>query len=183
MEEIARRYGEALFSLALEKGKVNEYQSETKTWEDIFNENKEIYSLLGSKFLSKDERKEKLKKISKGMNDDILSFFMVVIDNDRVDHMRNIFIAFNSYCNDYKKVKEGIIYSTIHLDKETISKINEKISKLENQNVDLRNVIDKTLIGGIKVVVSDHVYDDSIKFHLEQMKTTLLKKEDITDEN
>lgn len=183
MKEIASRYGDALFLLALENNKVNEYQSEMKSWEEIFDANKEIYRLLSSSLIDKDERKKAFQKIAKDMDDSILSFFMIIIDNNRVKYIPYIFQAFNSRCNEHKGVKEGIIFSTTHLDKKVISSINEKIGQKENLKVDLRNEIDKSLIGGIKVVIGDHVYDDSLKYHLEQMRSKLLKKEDINDEN
>ena len=53
--------------------------------------------------------------------------------------------------------------------------IEKKISALEENKVELRNQIDKSLIGGVKVVIGDHIYDDSIKHHLDELKTNLTK--------
>ena len=61
MNELSIRYGQALFSLASDKNKVSEYQSEMKAWEEIFKDNEEIYQLLQSAFISQNERKEILK--------------------------------------------------------------------------------------------------------------------------
>ena len=175
MNELSIRYGQALFSLASDKNKVSEYQSEMKAWEEIFKDNEEIYQILQSAFISQTERKEILKKTLKGMNEDILHLFFVIIDNNRVDLIPDIFIAFNSLCNDYNGVKEGIIYSAFALKKEQISQIEKKISALEENKVELRNQIDKSLIGGVKVVIGDHIYDDSIKHHIDELKTDLTK--------
>ena len=175
MNELSIRYGQALFSLASDKNQVLEYQEEMKAWEEIFKDNEEIYTILQSAFISKKERKEILKKTLKGMNEDILHLLFVVIDNNRVDLIPDIFIAFNSLCNEMKGVKEGIIYSPFALKKEQISQIEKKISTLENNKVDLRNQIDKSLIGGVKVVIGDHIYDDSIKHHIDELKSNLTK--------
>ena len=175
MNELSIRYGQALFSLASDKNKVSEYQSEMKAWEEIFKDNEEIYTILQSAFISQTERKEILKKTLKGMNEDILHLFFVIVDNNRVDLIPDIFIAFNSLCNDYNGVKEGIIYSAFALKKEQISQIEKKISALEENKVELRNQIDKSLIGGVKVIIGDHIYDDSIKHHIDELKTNLTK--------
>ncbi len=175
MNELSIRYGQALFSLASDKNQVLEYQEEMKAWEEIFKDNEEIYTILQSAFISQKERKEILKKTLKGMNEDILHLLFVVIDNNRVDLIPDIFIAFNSLCNEMKGVKEGIIYSPFALKKEQISQIEKKISTLENNKVDLRNQIDKSLIGGVKVVIGDHIYDDSIKHHIDELKSNLTK--------
>lgn len=175
MNELSIRYGQALFSLASDKNQVLEYQEEMKAWEEIFKDNEEFYTILQSAFISQKERKEILKKTLKGMNEDILHLLFVVIDNNRVDLIPDIFIAFNSLCNEMKGVKEGIIYSPFALKKEQISQIEKKISTLENNKVDLRNQIDKSLIGGVKVVIGDHIYDDSIKHHIDELKSNLTK--------
>ena len=175
MNELSIRYGQALFSLASDKNQVLEYQEEMKAWEEIFKDNEEIYTILQSAFISQKERKEMLKNTLKGMNEDILHLLFVVIDNNRVDLIPDIFIAFNSLCNEMKGVKEGIIYSPFALKKEQISQIEKKISTLENNKVDLRNQIDKSLIGGVKVVIGDHIYDDSIKHHIDELKSNLTK--------
>ena len=175
MNELANRYGEALFSLAGDKNQVLEYQKEMKEWEEIFKNNEEIYTLMNSHFLSQRERKEMLKKTLKGMNEDILHLLFVIIDNNRVNIIPDVFISFNSLCNEYKGVKEGIVYSSFPLSKEQISLIGKKVSTLEKKEVDLRNLIDKSLIGGVKVVIGDHIYDDSIKHHIEELKTNLTK--------
>ena len=175
MNELSIRYGQALFSLASDKNQVLEYQEEMKAWEEIFKDNEEFYTILQSAFISQKERKEILQKTLKEMNEDILHLLFVVIDNNRVDLIPDIFIAFNSLCNEMKGVKEGIIYSPFALKKEQISQIEKKISTLENNKVDLRNQIDKSLIGGVKVVIGDHIYDDSIKHHIDELKSNLTK--------
>ena len=40
---------------------------------------------------------------------------------------------------------------------------------------ELINIIDPSLIGGVKVVINDHIYDGSIKHHIDNMKLSLLK--------
>ena len=61
-------------------------------------------------------------------------------------------------------------------DKE-LSNITKTMSEIEKCPVELKVIVDSTLIGGIKVVINDHIYDGSIKHHIEEMKNTLLKKE------
>ena len=44
------------------------------------------------------------------------------------------------------------------------------------KKVELKNQIDESLIGGVKIVIKDRVYDSSIKYKLEQLKSSLIKK-------
>ena len=110
-------------------------------------------------------------------DEDIVNLLKVIIDNNRTYMIKDILMAFNSLCNEYKGVKEGLIYSAFALDKVTVNKIKDKISKLEQMDVELIPHIDPTLIGGVKVVINSHVYDGSIKNQLEKMQIDLLGKE------
>ena len=175
METVSSRYGLALYSLALDNNKVIEWQEEVKELRSILLENTDFIMILGSSFLSLEEREEILEKSLVGVDKNILALIHVVMENNRSHELLDIFDSFNSYCNEYRGVSEGLIYSTLKLDKTVINQIEEKISKIEHNKVELKNVIDPSLIGGVKVVIHDRIYDGSIKHHMENMKKDLLK--------
>ena len=177
MNEVASRYGQALYSLALEKGLVLKWQEEVKEIMRAFNENADFIMVLGSDFLTIEERQDMLSNTLKGIDEDIIAMLKIVIANHRTNQINDILLAFNSLCNEYIGVIEGYLYSSVRLDESTIQKIEKKISEVEHQQVELHNLVDPNLIGGVKVVVHDRVYDGSIKHHLEQMKKDLLIKE------
>ncbi|MBO4856138.1 MAG: ATP synthase F1 subunit delta [Bacilli bacterium] len=175
MENVASRYGLALYSLALEEKKIDSWQEEVKTLKSIFEENTDFIMILGSSFISLEERIEILEKTLKGVDKNIVALIDVVMENNRIDLIFDVFDSFNSYCNQYRGVSEGLIYSTLRLEQSVIDQIEEKISKIEQNKVELKNVVDPSLIGGIKIVIKDHIYDGSIKHSIEMMKKDLLK--------
>lgn len=178
MNEIASRYGTALFSLALERNKLSEYQEEVKELKGIFKENPDFIMVLGSSFETIENRISIAEKTLPNITDDILSLIKILIENNRINLILDVFTSFNSQCNEYRGIDEGLVYSTIPLDDKTINKIEAKISEIEKRNVELINKIDPALIGGVKVVINGHIYDGSIKNRIENMKIDLLKKED-----
>ena len=175
MESVASRYGLALYSLALEENKIDSWQKDVKTLKSIFEENTDFIMILGSSFLSLEERIEILEKTLVGVDKSIVALIDVIMENNRTDLIFDIFESFNSYCNQYRGVSEGLIYSTLKLDQTVIDQIEKKISKIENNKVELKNVIDPSLIGGVKIVIKDRIYDGSIKHSIEMMKKDLLK--------
>lgn len=175
METVSSRYGLALYSLALEEKKVEALQKEVKEIRCIFKENTDFIMILGSSFLSLKERQEILEKTLVKVDERIISLIEVVMENNRTSVLMDIFDNFNSYCNEYLGVSEGKIISAFKLEQTVIKQIEEKISKIEKQKVELKNEIDPSLIGGVKVVIHDHIYDGSIKHQIEMMKIDLLK--------
>ena len=177
MNQIAQTYAEALFSLGLEDKKLTKLQDEGKTLSEIIHDNEDFLLLIDSRFMSREERQDIASKILKDFDEDIVNFVKVLIANNRTNYIKDVLEAFNSLCNEYKGVKEGLIYSAFPLNKETINKIKNKISQIEGMDVELISGIDPSLIGGVKVVINSHVYDGSIKNQLEKMQIDLLGKE------
>ena len=175
METVSSRYGLALYSLALEENKLSIWQEEVKELSRIFKENTDFIMVLGSSFISLEERQEILEKSLVGVDKEIVALISVVMENNRINLIFEIFESFNSYCNQYRGVSEGLIYSIVKLEEKVISQIEEKVSKIENSKVELKNIIDPSLIGGVKVVIKDHIYDGSIKHHINMMKQDPLK--------
>ena len=177
MLEIAQNYASALLSLAIDDNKVNDYQVEMKELRKIIKDNPDFTLLIDSRFLTVEERMHNAELILKGFANDIVNFIKIIIKHNRVNYLEDILEAFNSLCNENQDIVEGLIYSAFPLEESTLLKIKNKISAIENHEVDLITRIDPSLIGGVKVVINSHVYDGSIKNQLEKMQIDLLRKE------
>ena len=177
MLEIAQNYANALLSIAIDDNKVIDYQKEVKELAKIIKDNPDFLMLIDSRFLSINERKEKVKDILKGFSNDVVSFVQIIVEHNRVNYLEDILQAFNTLCNENQDIVEGLLYSAFPLDEKTLEKIKKKISQIENHEVDLITRIDPSLIGGVKVVINSHVYDGSIKNQIEKMQIDLSRKE------
>ena len=175
MNEIASRYAQGLYSIAIDSSKVNEWQAEVKVIYKLLLENREFLDVLNSAFLSLEEKEEMLDKTFKGVNPNIINLIKLLVKNHRERFILDTLLAYNSFANESRGVKEGLLYSTYRLDDKTLEKITKKISEVEKVEVDLTNIIDPTLIGGVRVVIDGHIYDGSIKSHLAKLKESLLK--------
>ena len=175
MNEIASRYATALYSLKLDSKKLLESQKEVRELKKIFVENPDFIVILSSSYKSNEEKIKIIDKSLVGVDDEIKSWIKIITQNHRASHLIDIFDGFISLVNEYRGVKEGLVYSTEKLSENQLTKLNQKISEVENIPVELKNIIDPSLIGGVKVVINDHIYDGSIKHHIEDMKISLLK--------
>lgn len=175
MKEITSRYAEALFSLKRDSDTLLETQQEIKELKKVFIENPDFIVILSSSYKSLEEKIEIIDKTLVGVDDEIKSLIKIICQNHRAQYIVEVFDDFNSLVNEYRGVKEGLVYSTIKLSEEQLNKLNKKISEVEKRPTELKNIIDPSLIGGVKIVINDHIYDGSIKHHIEDMKLSLLK--------
>ena len=173
MNEIASKYATALYELALENNQLDLYQEQTRFVLNSFEENEEFFDVLNSKFLSIKEIHEIIEKTYVGVEQDIISLLKIIVENHRVNLLKDIFVSFNSLCNSYIGITEGMLFSAFPLDKKTISDIELAIGRKEGRKISLIFKIDPSLIGGVKVVINNHIYDGSVKNKLAEMKQSL----------
>lgn len=175
MKEIASRYAEALFSIKRDQNQLLDTQSEIKELIKVLKQNPDFVIVLNSSYKEFKEKEEIIDKVFKGVDEDIINLIKIVVKNHRAMYLFDVFERVNSLINDERGVLEGLVYSAEPLSEDQLLKLNQAISSVEKRPTDLKNLVDPSLIGGVKVVINDHIYDGSIKHHIENMKLTLLK--------
>jgi len=175
MKEITSRYAEALYSLKKDENSLESSQKEIKELIKVLKENPDFLVLLTSSYKEFEEKEEIIDKVFVGVDEEIKTLIKIVVKNHRGQYLTEIFENYNSLVNEYRGVLEGLVYSTETLSESQLAKLNSAIGKIETRPVELKNIIDPSLIGGVKVVINDHIYDGSIKRHIDDMKIALLK--------
>ena len=175
MKEITSRYAEALYSLKKDENSLESSQKEIKELIKVLKENPDFLVVLNSSYKEFEEKEQIIDKVFIGVDEEIKTLIKIVVKNHRGQYLTEIFENFNSLVNEYRGVIEGLVYSTEPLSESQLAKLNSAIGKIETRPVELKNIIDPSLIGGVKVVINDHIYDGSIKRHINDMKIALLK--------
>jgi len=172
-DSVYSRYALALFSIAKEDNKINEYQNEMKEISTLFNDNIDFFNLLKSEFVTLVKRCRLVDETFSSYSKVVRNFLKVLIQNHRLNDFSKIFISFNSMCNEENHVLEGIVYSVESLSKEKINELETALTKKHKEKVELTNKINPSLIGGIKIVLNNSVYDYSIQNELDTLKSRL----------
>lgn len=174
MNQLAERYGTALFELAMENNKVDEWQSQGKLIQSSLT--KEMDKFFNSYQIKNEEKKAVLSKAFATQIDSMMmDFLCLLIDTHRFMSVSLILTSFNSLCNESKKVKEGLVYSARPLTQTQVHEIEEAMEKRIQSKCELENKIDEGLISGFKVIIDNEVYDTSMKNRIASMKSELIK--------
>lgn len=172
-DSVDTRYALALFTVAKEDKQIKKYQSEIKLVKLTLNENVALLNLFKSEFLSVEKRYQIVDKVFKRNSLAIRNFLKILIKNHRLNSYEVIFSRFNSMCNEENHVLEGIVYSVDKLEDKKMHELEAALKVKNKVDVELTNRIDPSLIGGIKVVIDNHIYDYSIQNELMNMKSQL----------
>ena len=88
-EYLDRRYALALYEVAEEKNKVEEYLNDLREICDIIYGNNELYEIIKHPQISTVRKKKTFRNIFEGkIDDELLSFLMVLIEKDRILYLR-----------------------------------------------------------------------------------------------
>lgn len=177
MDSLYVRYSSALLSLAKDENKVNEYKVAVKSLLEFFNDNPNVYEFLKSYFESEENKFKIVDSLVKDYNlNSLSSFIKILIKKHRIADFRYIASEFIKESNESLGISEGFVYSVNKLTSSQILMIEESISKKLGTKVELKNKLDPRLIGGVKVIVHDHVFDGSINYKIETMKNKLSER-------
>lgn len=171
---VAMVYGKALFDAALELDKVSEIKEEIKQINEIFKAEDDFYMLLTNPSISVLNKKDIIKNVFEGrVMTEVLSFMYILADKGRVIHFDKIVKEFEKLESEQSGVTDGIAYSATPLTKDQLKKLEQETGKLLNKNITLTNAIDKTLIGGVKIMAEGKLIDASIRSRLNRLSSQI----------
>ena len=176
MDTVAERYAESLFALASEEDAISSYLDDMKLVDEVLESDPKIVQFF-SHVLVSDEDKCKLldDSFSSSINKYVLNFLKLLVKKRRIRYIRDIVKSFIGLCNKKLGIEEGLVYTPYALSDEQLKDVEKAMSEKENKTIVLRQIIDESLIGGIKVQINTRVYDDSIKNKVEKLRSKLLE--------
>lgn len=176
MEKIAKRYAEALFTLAQEENAVAQYQKDIEKVEAVFQD-QSIIQFFSHVSIRDENKYQVLEHCLKGQIETyVYQFLLLLIKKRRIRYILLICQQFQQLCYDYLGIEVGKVWSAYELTQSELEKIQEAMSKKMQKKVLLKQMIDSHLIGGIKVEIDNHVYDNSLSYKMELLKQELLRK-------
>ena len=177
-EYLDRRYALALYEVAKEKNKVDEYINDLREICDLIENNKDFYEVVKHPQISTKNKKRTFINIFNGkIDEELLSFLLILIEKDRILYLREKLNQMEKIDLERKNILSAVVKTAVPLLESEISDLQEKLEKQYNKKIIMTTEIDKSLLGGVYVRVGNDVIDGTIKSKLEEMKDIMLKRE------
>ncbi|MFW6256567.1 MAG: ATP synthase F1 subunit delta [Bacillota bacterium] len=169
--ELASRYGRALFQLARQEDKFDVFWNNLEEISRLVEENEDLQRVFFHQKILPEEKKRVVKKIFAGEVDThILNFVFLLIDKRRVYFIQSIIDKFRELLNEDEQILEVEVTSAMELDESLKQKLKDKLNQLLDYNLILHDYCDPSLIGGLKLKINDYVIDGSLKNKLESLR-------------
>ncbi|MBQ2583350.1 MAG: F0F1 ATP synthase subunit alpha, partial [Erysipelotrichaceae bacterium] len=174
-----RSYARNLMELANQEGSVDDCYRELKSINDELNRNEELAKYITSSEYSSAEKKRKLQEVFHNeLDDSILYGLFMVIDTIPRKHMEiELIREFLTYYYQSRGMILGTVYSARELGPRELRSLEVAFSMQLEHNIKLENKIDPELIGGVKVVINENVWDSTYKAKINELRASLLKHE------
>lgn len=173
---VAKRYAEALFRLGEEKNTLDELTRELRVVREVFQDNKkQIYTFLEHPRIKSEQKKLFLHGVLQGMQIDVVHMLQLLVERHRIAVTPSMIDHFIQLVNDAKGTAEATVYSVQELsegEKEALKKNLEK--RFNKKTVELENVVDTSIMGGLKIRVGNTIFDGSLSGKLQRIERDIL---------
>ena len=174
--QVNTTYGSALFEVAMETNTLDSTLEEVTFVKQTFLENDELMKLLLHPNIEKEAKISVVESIYKGKIADEITGLLTMLINK--GHQNEIISVLDYVINAIKEEKGiGIahISSAVELSKEQKEKIEKKLlDTTDYKEIEGNYDVDKTLIGGLVIRISDTVVDSSLKTQIANLSKSLL---------
>lgn len=177
MSQISERYATALYEVTQAKGKTSEVLATLKALKTSLEENKDVLEMLNAPLLSDSDKEAVLKSaIANAINDELSTFFSLLIKNNRLLLLPQIVQALEDKVAQEMGVESGTVRSATELTDLEKTEVQKLIEKKLSKKVDLSFVVDSEMIGGIEAKVGSYIFENSIKTHMQKLNDFITRR-------
>jgi len=174
-EVIAKRYAEALFQLGKEKNRTEELIESCRVTAEVFQNNQQLNTLLEHPSISSMKKEQFLEDVLNGVAREVVNTIKILVNRHRTGIIPGVMQTFIQMVDDAKGVEKAHVYTARKLSNEAIGELEVAFAKrFGKKEMQLENIVDPSVIGGVKVRVGNTIYDGSLSGKLHRMKRDIV---------
>lgn len=176
-EFVLFHYAKAFFEIAQNDQKQKEYLNDLIFIKSVLDKNSQFILFLDSPIVDNSDKVTALEKIfSKSLSPATYIFLVILTRKKLLNGFNSIVEHYQRLLEEEQGIYRGKIHTPFMISPEKVKLIEKAISDELNSQILLDVVIDKSVIGGVKIFVKDKVFDYSLSSKLETIQTVLMKK-------
>jgi F-type H+-transporting ATPase subunit delta len=174
---LSRRYGKALFELALEQKREDATGQEIERFLAIYA-NSALQTVLNNPAFDLASRKAILVQITKSLQLSNLAvyFLSILLERDRLTYLPAIVSYYRGVLNAAKGRVEAKVIDAAPLDAVLLDRLRKALHAISGKEVVLHEETEPGLLGGVMVELEGTIYDGSVRTQLEKMKQRIARQ-------
>lgn len=169
--KISTRYAKSLLDLCIELKQVDSVFGDMKLVQATVRQNREFSVLLSSPVVKADVKQKILDKVFGGkVSAPAQKFMNLLAAKGREGLLGEVADSFISQVMAHKKIVSAEVTTAAAMDDETRAKILALARKLAGDEIELKEKVSTSLIGGFLLRVGDHMIDTSVSGKIRRLK-------------
>ncbi len=170
------RYAKALLQLSLEQNILETSYNDMMLLDSACSESKELSLLLKSPIVKTDQKIKIFHEIfTNKINPLSMSFVKIIMSKKREYLLEGIVKKFIDLYKTEKNIETAIVTTAAPLSEELKKEIITYITTKNNNKVELKEVVNKDIIGGAIIRIGDKELDASISSEISELRQTFNK--------
>jgi len=166
----ARRYAEAVFSIADESNTLDAWSRDLRALTDLVGD-REAGALLGS---NRVPRAEKMRLLTAALEGSVSPLAMNLVrlleDRGKLALAPQIQQAFLEMADDRRGLAHAVVTTAVALSDDERLAVEQRLSQVTGKRVDVTAVVDPAIMGGLVARIGDHLIDGSTRSRLLALK-------------
>ena len=172
---VSKTYGDALFSVALEENRMDQFFDEVQGMIEVLRTNTEFQKLMDNPKVTKEDKNKVIEEtFTSHVSREIIGLMMLLVTKGHTGDMIAVFEYFISLVKEEKKIGSASVKTAVELSEKQKDAVEKKLletTKYESFEMDYQ--VDPSLIGGMVIRIGDRVVDSSIKTKLYELSKNL----------
>lgn len=166
----AIRYAKAALSLAADQKSADIVNADMKLISSTIAESKELSDTLQSPVLGSSIKKAVLLEAFNKANKTTLGLIDALITNKRIDLLAQVATKYIQLYDASNGVENATVTTAVALTSDLEKKMLSKAKELTGKKVELKNIVDESILGGFILRVGDLQYNASVANQLNKLK-------------
>ncbi len=172
---VAKRYAIALFQVANEQNILDQVEQELLAVKSVFTENEQFFSVLNHPKVPNAKKKLLVKESFTNLSSSVLNTMMILVDRNRQSLISSVVDFFIEAANDARGIAEAKVYSVRALTEDEKDALSVAFAKkVGKSTLRINNIVDKSVLGGVKLRIGNRIYDGSVSGKLARIERELL---------
>ncbi|MDQ3985554.1 MAG: ATP synthase F1 subunit delta [Actinomycetota bacterium] len=170
-DSLVRGYAEALFRVVQAEGELDRVEDELFRFGKVLESNHELKQALSDQSIDKVQRAKILDELlSDKVSPHTLGLLSFVVEQGRGRQLPQILSELTDIAAEARKHVVAEVRSAVPLKDKQRDQLARALSKATGKNVEVKVLIDPSVIGGVVAKIGETIIDGTIRRRLEQLK-------------
>lgn len=168
---LVRGYAEALFRVLQAEGDLDRVENELYHFGKTLESNDQLRQALSDQSVPRSKREQVLEELLEGKaTSHTIGLLSFIVAQGRGRQLTEILDELSDIAAEARQHVVAEVRAAVSLDEKQRDDLAAALSKATGKNVEVKVVVDPSVIGGVVAKIGDTVIDGSVKHRLDELK-------------